>query len=211
LLHIYNILGEKSSEIKLEGFEAQFPKYAFYRDVLLNVSQIDTIENIFSDFAYQIGNEGIALHKKIKIRMKIGDEFVEDTLLYVANVDKNCKLSYLGNKYNGDFIEAQTNVLGTYLIAKDEIKPNIKPVNFKSGGYITENWSLRLEIEDKESGVNKYEMYVNEKWVLVEYDAKNNLLIYQIDNHIKKGHNKLEVIVTDMVGNKTIYATVLQR
>ena len=207
----YNILGEKSSEIKLEGFEAQFPKYAFYRDVLLNVSQIDTIENIFSDFAYQIGNEGIALHKKIKIRMKIGDEFVEDTLLYVANVDKNCKLSYLGNKYNGDFIEAQTNVLGTYLIAKDEIKPNIKPVNFKSGGYITENWSLRLEIEDKESGVNKYEMYVNEKWVLVEYDAKNNLLIYQIDNHIKKGHNKLEVIVTDMVGNKTIYATVLQR
>ena len=207
----YNILGEKSSEIKLEGFEAQFPKYAFYRDVLLNVSQIDTIENIFSDFAYQIGNEGIALHKKIKIRMKIGDEFVEDTLLYVANVDKNCKLSYLGNKYNGDFIEAQTNVLGTYLIAKDEIKPNIKPVNFKSGGYITENWSLRLEIEDKESGVNKYDMYVNEKWVLVEYDAKNNLLIYQIDNHIKKGHNKLEVIVTDMVGNKTIYATVLQR
>ena len=54
-------------------------------------------------------------------------------------------------------------------------------------------------------------MYVNEKWVLADYDAKNNLLIYQIDNHIKEGHNKLDVIVTDMVGNKCIYSTTLRR
>ena len=151
------------------------------------------------------------MHKKIKIRIKVAEEFVDDTLLYVASVDKDGKLSYLGNKYNDDFIEAQTNVLGTYLIAKDDIKPAIKPLNFKSGGLITENWSLRLEIEDKESGINKYEMLVNGEWVLAEYDAKNNLLIYQIDNHIKKGHNALEVIVTDMLGNKCVYSTTLQR
>ena len=68
-----------------------------------------------------------------------------------------------------------------------------------------------MEIEDKETGVNKYEMYINDKWVLADYDAKNNLLIYQVDDHIKKGHNTFEVIVTDMVGNKSIYSTVLQR
>ena len=207
----YKIFDGKSCDINLNGFEVHIPKNAFYRDVTLGVSKIDTIENIFSDYAYRLGSEDIPLHKKIKIRMKIAEELVDDTLLYVASVDKDGKLSYLGNKYNDDFIEAQTNVLGTYLIAKDDIKPTIKPLNFKSGGTITENWSLRLEIEDKESGIDKYEMLVNDEWVLAEYDAKNKLLIYQIDNHIKKGHNTLEVIVTDMLGNKRIYSTTLQR
>lgn len=207
----YNIFDGKSCDINLNGFEAHIPKKAFYRDVTLGVSKIDTIENIFSDYAYRLGSEDIPLHKKIKIRIKVAEEFVDDTLLYVASVDKDGKLSYLGNKYNDDFIEAQTNVLGTYLIAKDEFKPTIKPLNFKNGGTITENWSLRVEIEDKESGIDKYEMLVNGEWVLAEYDAKNNLLIYQIDNHIKKGHNTLEVIVTDMLGNKRIYSTTLQR
>ena len=207
----YDIFDGKSCDINLNGFEAHIPKNAFYRDVTLGVSKIDTIENIFSDYAYRLGSEDIPLHKKIKIRMKVAEEFVDDTLLYVASVDKDGKLSYLGNKYNDDFIEAHTNVLGTYLIAKDDIKPTVKPLNFKSGGLITDNWSLRLEIEDKESGIDKYEMLVNGEWVLAEYDAKNNLLIYQIDNHIKKGHNTLEVIVTDMLGNKRIYSTTLQR
>lgn len=207
----YNIFDGKSCDIKLNGFETHIPKNVFYRDVTLSVSKIDTIQNIFSDYAYRLGSDEIPLHKKIKIRMKTAEEFVDDTLLYVAAIDKNGKLSYLGNKYNDDFIEAQTNVLGTYLIVKDDIKPTIKPLNFKSGGTITENWSLRLEMEDKESGIDKYEMLVNGEWVLAEYDAKNNLLIYQIDNHIKKGHNTLEVIVTDMLGNKRVYSTTLQR
>lgn len=207
----YNIFDGKSCDIKLNGFEVHIPKNVFYRDMTLSVTKIDTIQNIFSDYAYRLGSNEIPLHKKIKIRIKVAEEFVDDTLLYVAAVDKNGKLSYLGNKYNDDFIEAQTNVLGTYLIAKDDIKPTIKPLNFKSGGTITENWSLRLEIEDNESGIDKYEMLVNDEWVLAEYDAKNNLLIYQIDNHIKKGHNALEVIVTDMLGNKCVYSTTLQR
>ena len=207
----YNISGDKSSEIKVGGFEVKIPKYAFYRDVAIEATQIDTIENIFSDYAYQLGNDEIPLHKKIKLRMKISDEFVDDTLLYIASVDRDGKFSFLGNKSVDNHIEAQTNVLGIYLIAKDAVKPTIKPLNFKGKGSITDNWSLRLEIEDKESGINKYDMYVNGKWVLADYDAKNNLLMYQIDDHIKKGHNTLEVIVTDMLGNKCVYSTTLQR
>ena len=207
----HSIQGGESSEIKMDGFYAKFPKYAFYRDVEIETSMIDTIVDIFSDYAYKIGDEGIPLHKKMKLRMKIKDESVDDTLLYVAYVDKEGEFSFCGNKFMDDYIEAQTNVLGTYVIAKDSVKPIIKPVNFKTNGTITDNWSLRVEIEDKETGVNKYEMYINDKWVLADYDAKNNLLIYQVDDHIKKGHNTFEVIVTDMVGNKSIYSTVLQR
>ena len=207
----YRVYEGVSAEINLEGFEAVIPEFAFYNDVALKASQIDTFENIYSDYAYQLGDEEIPLHKKIKIRVKPSDKFIGDTLLYVASVNKKGEFSFLGNKTVDDYIEAQTNVLGLFVIAKDDVKPIIKPVNFRSGGSISENWSIRLEIEDKESGINKYEMYVNDEWVLADYDAKNNLLMYQIDDHIKEGHNKLDVIVTDMLGNKSVYSSVLQR
>lgn len=207
----FNILNDRGAEIILDGFEANIPKLAFYRDVSIKTSQIDTIENIFSKYAYQIGNEEIPLHKRIKICLDIEDGYLGDTSLYVASVRKNGTFSFLGKKVVDGKIEAQTNVLGTYVIAKDTVAPRIRPVNFKSNSSIFDNWSLRVEIEDKETGINKYDMYVNGEWVLADYDAKNKLLIYQIDEHIKEGHNTLDVIVTDMVGNKCVYSTTLQR
>ena len=207
----YNIFDGMESEISLDGLEVKFPKQAFYRDVEIDTYQIDTVENIFSNYAYRIGSDEMPLHKKISLRMKIKDEFINDTSLYLASVGKDGKFSFLGNKIVDACIEAQTNVLGTYVIAKDVLKPTIKPINFKSEGVISENWSLRVEIDDKETGVAKYDMYVNDEWVLADYDAKNKLLIYQIDGHIKNGRNTFEVVVTDMVGNKCVYSTTLQR
>ena len=40
---------------------------------------------------------------------------------------------------------------------------------------------------------------------------KNKLLIYNIDGHVKGGDNDLKVVVTDMVGNKSVFETVIQR
>lgn len=207
----HRVFDGKSSEINLDGFEAKIPEYAFYRDVYIKAVQIDTIENIYSDFAYQIGSEDIPMHKRMDIRIRVNDDFVGDSTLYVASLNKKGEFVFAGNKIVDDYIEAKTNVLGIYMITKDSIKPTIKPLNFNSKSSIAENWSLRVEIDDKGSGINSYEMYVNDRWVLADYDAKNKLLMYQIDNHIKKGHNTFKVVVTDMVGNESVYSTILHR
>lgn len=207
----YHIYDGKSSEIIHDDFDVTIPEFAFYRDVSIDFSRIDSIENICSDYAYQLGSEKIPLHKRIKIRIKPNIEFIGDTLLYIASVNKDGKFSFLGNKIVDGFIEAQTNVLGTYVVVKDTVAPIIKPNNFKTDGSIRDNWSLRVEIEDKESGIAKYDMYINDEWVLADYDAKNNLLIYQVDNHVEAGNNTLKVVVTDMLGNEAVYTTVLQR
>ena len=207
----YRIYDGEASEILLGDFEAEIPEYAFYRDVEINASRVDTISDIYSYYAYRLGSEEIPLHKRIKIRMKPKSEFKNDTSLYVASVNKKGGYIFLGNKMINGFIEAKTNILGTYVIVRDDVKPTVIPINFRGDSSISENWSLRVEIDDKESGINTHEMFVNGEWVLADYDAKKKLLIYQIDNHVKKGHNTLEVIVTDMVGNKKVYKTTLQR
>lgn len=207
----YRIYDGEAGDIYLDGFEVDIPQTAFYDDVAIKAERIDTITDTYSIFAYRLGTEEIPLHKKINIRLKRKSEYINDSSLYIATVNAKGEYIFLGNEYVGDFIEVKTNTLGTYLIVKDSIRPSIKPVNFKSDSSISENWSLRVEIDDKESGINKYSMYVNDEWVLADYDPKNKLLLYQIDNHIKKGHNDLKVIVTDMVGNEAIYETSLQR
>lgn len=207
----YRVYDGESTEIYLDDFEAVIPEFSFYRDVEIKAARVDTIADIFSYYAYQLGTEEIPLHKKITVRIKPKKDFKNDNTLYIASVNKEGEFEFLGNKIVNDFIEAKTNILGTYVVAKDTIKPVVKPLNFKGDSSIAENWSLRIEIEDNETGINKYEMIVNGEWVLADYDAKNNLLTYQIDGHIKKGHNTLEVIVTDMVGNEAVYQTTLQR
>ncbi len=207
----YEVIDGNSLNITLKDFEMDIPKMAFYRDVVIETTLSDTMSNIYSDYVYHIGNEEIPVHKKATLRIKPKTDYIGDTLLYVALLNTNNKFVFLGNKTVDDYIEAKTNVLGSYLIARDTIAPSIIPVNFKTNSSISENWSLRVEIEDKETGIKDYAMFVNGRWVLADYDAKNKLLMYQIDNHIKEGDNILKVVVTDMVGNKNIYSTTLTR
>lgn len=207
----YRIFDGESREIYLDGFEAEIPEFAFYRNVSLKASQIDTMQNIYSDFAYRLGTEEIPMHKRMTIRLRVNEEHIDDTLIYVAAIDKKNKISFLGNKRVDNFIEAKTNVLGTYFITKDSIRPSVKPLNFKNNGSVAENWSLRVEIDDIGTGISKYAMYVNDEWVLADYDAKNKLLMYQIDKRLKPGNNVLKVVVSDMVGNETIYTATILR
>lgn len=207
----YRISNGESRDIYLDGFEAQIPEYAFYRNVSLKASQIDTMQNIYSDFAYRIGTEEIPMHKKMTVRIRTITDYVNDSMIYIASVDTKGKLTFLGNKKEGDFLEAKTNVLGTYVIARDSIMPSIKPLNFSNNASVSENWSLRVMIDDKETGISKYAMYINDEWVLADYDAKNKMLMYQIDSHLKQGHNVLKVVVSDMVGNETVYSAVILR
>ena len=207
----YRISNGESRDIYLDGFEAQIPEFAFYRNVSLKASQIDTMQNIYSDFAYRIGTEEIPMHKKMTVRIRTISDYVNDSMIYVASVDAKGKLTFLGNKKEGDYLEAKTNVLGTYVIARDSIMPSVKLLNFSNNASVSENWSLRVMIDDKETGISKYAMYINDEWVLADYDAKNKLLMYQIDSHLKQGHNVLKVVVSDMVGNETVYSAVILR
>ena len=207
----YRIYNGESRDIYLDGFVAQIPELSFYRNVSLKASQVDVMHNIYSDFAYRLGTEEIPMHKRMSVRLRVKDEYKDDTLLYVATIDNKDKILFLGNDRVDTFIEAKTNVLGTYFIAKDSIIPFFKPLNFKNKGSVADNWSLRVEIDDLETGISKYAMYINDEWVLADYDAKKKLLMYQIDNRLKPGNNVLKVVVSDMVGNETIYTATILR
>ena len=190
----YRVDGKSETEVNLDGFTAIIPEKAFYRFEYILARQIDTIPNIASDFAYVLGTEDIPVQKNIKLKIRPAEKYADSDKLYVVSIDKNGKFTAQGEK---------VRALGTYALAVDNVKPTVTPQNFKDNSKVVKCKRLNVKIKDNESGIAKYDIYINGKWVVGAYDAKNDLLYYDVDNNLKKGKNKLEIVVKDAVGNET--------
>ena len=199
----YRVDGKSEVEINLDGFTAKIPEKAFYKFEYVLARQIDTIQNIASDYAYLIGSDDIPIQKNIEIKIRPAEKYADSDKLYMVSVAKNGKFSSAGGKMVDGMMTANIRTFGTYALAIDDTAPTITPDNFKNNSKVIKCKRLKIKIKDTESGIGSYNIYLNGKWVVGAYDAKNNLLFYDVDENLKKGNNKMEIVVTDAVGNKT--------
>jgi hypothetical protein len=65
---------------------------------------------------------------------------------------------------------------------------------------------VKIKITDELSGIAAYKGQINGKWILMEYDAKNDLLIYTIDENLLPGKNTFLLEVIDAKSNKAFYS-----
>jgi hypothetical protein len=86
----------------------------------------------------------------------------------------------------------------------DSLSPKI---SFKKKSAI----SVSFTIEDKMSGISRYNMFINNKWVIAEYDAKSGELTYYFDESSPKGTLKYRVEAEDKVGNSSKFYHTLKR
>lgn len=199
----YRIDGKLEVEVNLGDFTAKIPEKAFYKFEYVLARHIDTIPNIASNSAYLLGSEDIPVQKNIEIKIRPADEYASSDKLYIVSVAKNGKFSAVGGKMADGMMTANIKRFGTYALAVDNTAPTVNPDNFKNNTKVIKCKRLKIKIKDKESGIGSYNIYLNGKWVVGAYDAKNDLLFYDVDEFLKYGNNKMEVVVTDAVGNKT--------
>ena len=175
-------------------------KNTFYDDLLMNISyQSDTLN---------LGKEKDPFRSSIRIKLphKISDT-LELRQSFVGKII-NGKISYISSKKNKSYIYASTSSLGEYIISKDTLKPDIKPVNFKNNSNIKVNNTLKLRLKDDLSGIKNYSSYFNGIWALFEYEPKSNIIFHNLsDGIIKDGENELIIKYEDGVGNKGVYQT----
>ena len=176
-------------------------KNTFYEDVLLNItSKDDTID---------LGDEITPFRSSIKLKIPI-DENIDSISLSQTFIGKivNNKINYISSKINDSYITANTSSLGRYIISRDSILPEIRPINFKNKSNVKSNKTLRLRIKDDKSGIKNYKAYINGKWALFEYEPKQNLIFHDLsDSVIEDGENDLLIEFEDGVGNKQTYNT----
>ncbi|MBA3662773.1 MAG: M23 family metallopeptidase [Bacteroidetes bacterium] len=114
---------------------------------------------------------------------------------------------------NHDSVFYSVKNLGWFLLDQDTIAPQIKTqmtqLLFKKNKK-TESVSFR--VTDELSGIKKYNLFLNDKWVIGEYDAKNDLITYFFDEDSPKtGDLNFKLEAEDRVGNKNDFFRTLKR
>ena len=191
------ILPKQKYQIIKDNIEIGFKKNSFFNKVALNIeSDNDTL---------MIDEDIYPLRKSYNIKIL---KQVEDSIIrrqsYIGLINKDGKLSYLNTSKKDEFFSTNSSILGSYVISRDSISPEVKPLNFSLNKDISNQKTIRLRVYDRTSGIKSYNVLINDKWALFEYEPKSNLIFHQIeDGIIKNGENNINIKVTDGVGNET--------
>ena len=192
--------GSLNNSITIDDFNVAMEEGTLFRDEWIQTGHRD--ETGCCSPVYRFGDEGLTTFKKFTLRIRPEEKWVNNSKLYIASIDNNGKVSSLGGKMKNGWMEVKTHTMGEYTVKVDSVAPTVKASNFKDGQSVKALKSLRFKISDDMTGIETYDIYLDDVWVLGQYDAKNNLLYYEFDEKMKKGTNNVKVVVTDGVGNK---------
>lgn len=201
----YKVVTNQFSKFTKDGVTIAFPKYTVYEDVYL-------------DFTV---NEGVAKVHRPRIPLNKSYTITFDSTmydakkadqLYIANINNKKYPSYQNTRKKKDKMFTTTKALGKFKILSDTQKPKIYNANFKDGTWMTNHKYLSIRISDAQSGIKSYEAYIDDEWVLMEYDLKKKKLSYDFrDKKLVGSKHIFKLVVSDNVGNTNTYTSTFYR
>ena len=196
-------------EINAPQFNMTIPSKGLYTDALLSYScQTDSMGQL-KEIA--VLPEYTPFRNAATIRLKIpqGLRHISSDKLLIARINENQQLENEAGKVTEGWIETTIRQLGRFCITADTIPPLIKVMNFHQGVNYKENQEISFEITDNLSGIESYNGYIDNKWVLFRYDAKNDALYYTIDSYLFKTGQKreLKLYVMDKKNNMSVFTS----
>ena len=202
-------LYDTANSFENKNIKIYFPENSFYDSFNFIYSESESIEEGFSK-VYHLHNEFTPVHKRFNLSIKTDSlpEFLWEKAI-IVRLNKNDDLRTKGGKWKNGFITAKVREFGRYTVVVDTIAPEIKPLNIHNKKKIYNYKTIKIKIIDDLSGIKFYRGTMNHKWILMEYDAKNDLLTYFIDDRMKKGKNHFMLEVKDERGNLSVYKAVL--
>lgn len=193
------VLCQSEKSISRDFGVVTFPVTSLYESLEVDFTR-GTSLNAYGYPDYMLNNYYIPIHRNIQLALKINPEnpVPEDKLGLVYYNPSGKKTFYGGEVLNGWLI-CETNDLGVYTIMADTVPPVITGAadnsTLKSVKYLT------FGISDNFSGINRYDVYVDDEWILGEYEWKDKA-IYVETVAIPSGWHTWKVVVTDYRNNR---------
>ncbi len=196
-------LPAKSTSFQNAFVKVTIPEKSLYDTLNIEYELLPKEKDMLSA-THRIHNIYTPLSKNISIAVRpdevLKPEWESKLLLAYSANGKNWRSA--GGEFENGFVTIKNNVFGFYAVSIDTIAPVIVPL-FKTKQQLTDSIALRFKITDNFSGISSYKLSINGKWVLAEYDAKNDILEYFFDENTPKPKLEIELIVIDKKGNTT--------
>jgi len=151
---------------------------------------------------YQVGNRYAPINDSYDLWIKpdrtIG-KYASKAV--IVNTDGECA----GGFYEDGYIKAKPKGFGDYYIKLDTVPPHITPVNITNGAHMAAKHGIFFRIGDSLSGIKNYYGYLDDKWVLMQWDYKSKILSYTFDGTEAPGKHAFELDVSDQKDNTAVY------
>jgi len=149
---------------------------------------------------FRIHDPGDPLHKKAVINILQSDfpESLKKRAVAVRVEDE--ERNYYTGEWSGPVFIFRTREFGNYYLSVDSTAPAIEKPAFPESPRPGD--LLSIGIEDEESGIDKYNAYLDGRWWLMEYDYKKKRLTGTLPESLKAGEHVIRVSVSDKAGNR---------
>ncbi len=186
-------------------FKTEFDLH-FYKKSLFDTLYLKTdyMDELASDKEYfEISEDIYPLKSNMKIILKPKRNYVDREKISAYYTTDLTNFSFKGGDWVDDNFEFTTRTLGKYTLMADTIPPKIKVVQQNKN-------FIRCYITDDLSGIKDYNLYIDDQWVLMNYDPKRNYLWSEKSDPSIPFTGKLELKVRDNVDNENIYSTTIK-
>lgn len=196
----YFIKAKNDYNFEFETASVYFPPNLFYENCFLNIEETNGV--LLMDSNYEAMQSAMTISFDIS---KLSEE--EQKKAFIAGIN-GYQLEYNSSFRKGNTLSAKIKSFGKFKVALDTIPPRVFNPNFVEGSNVSKLNTLTISITDMLSGIDSFNAYLNDEWILMEYDYKTKKITHNIsDGKIKSGLNAFKLIVTDKLNNNTIFTS----
>jgi len=197
LPEIIEVLPNQNQSVSLKKMELSFSPYSLFDSLYLQTSyEVKTSDSLE---IFSLGPVSVPLKGNIEIELTPQLTYPENSKAHIYKADDSGDFSFEGGEWKDGKIIFSTRELADYTILTDSISPLVSP------GYSKTSFI----IEDQLSGINSIEAHLNDQWILMRYEPKDNLIWIEWPNEKIKKTGDFVLKVTDNAGNETEYITKL--
>jgi hypothetical protein len=147
-------------------------------------------------------NPSIPLSKGVIFKTELPSKKPEKAFI---RIDGKYSKSFTSDKT----LNTETKTLGIPSLSWDTIAPKISPLSYQLSDTICSKKQLKWSISDQHSEISNYALYMNDSFIPIYYDMKNNAVSCST-NKILAGKYQIRLIVRDQLGNEAIHEKTLK-
>lgn len=177
-----------------EEFKIIVPKNTLYDSVPFDYGWENNKLNLI--------NRDVPLKQKFVLSLKLGHQV--DSLYsktFVAEITSKSKIVNRKGDFESGWVTTSLKSFGQYTLMVDTLAPKIQQINFIENNPVSNQ--LVFKLTDDLSGLQQYNVWIDDQWVLSNYSYRNNRLVVPFDKYssVRSGLHECRVEAKDERNN----------